>query len=258
MKEKIYTIPVTEAFSVVCECPFCQLQNKLEQEQIEYTLGASLMEPDSRLITNEKGFCQKHYKSLFDSKINSLGLGLILETHLAEQLKDLKKLYSEKADLCEKESTESFWTTFSKKLQSKPSETEKLIKSITTKLNLIEGKCTICDRLEYTMERYLDVFFYLWSNEPEFRDLATSKKGYCLKHLLYILNGTEKYLGRRHAAIFLPELMKNQFENLDRVQEDISWFVKKFDYRFNDAPWKNSKDALQRTIQKLSGIIMGK
>jgi hypothetical protein len=253
MKEKIYTIPVNEAFSSDCECPFCQLQNKLEQEQIEYTLGASLMEPDCRLITNDKGFCTKHYESLFASKLNSLGLGLILETHLAQQINDIKSLYIKKQSECEKEATESFWHKFAKKLQSKPSETEKLIKELISKLNNLHKKCTICDRLDYTMDRYLDVFFYLWLNEPEFRRLTYKNKGYCLTHMNYILNGMEKYLNRREAAVFLPEFMKNQLENLDRIQEDVSWFVKKFDYRFNDAPWKNSKDALQRTIQKLSG-----
>ena len=37
-----------------------------------------------------------------------------------------------------------------------------------------------------------------------------------------------------------------------KVEEDIDWFIQKFDYRFKDEPWKNSKDALQRTILKVS------
>ena len=47
MKEKIYTIPVTEAFQQDCECPLCLMEEKLEEEALEYTLGASMMEPDS-------------------------------------------------------------------------------------------------------------------------------------------------------------------------------------------------------------------
>ena len=31
MKEKIYTIPVTEAFGEDCECPLCLLESKLER-----------------------------------------------------------------------------------------------------------------------------------------------------------------------------------------------------------------------------------
>ena len=42
-------------------------------------------------------------------------------------------------------------------------------------------------------------------------------------------------------------------ENMNRVQEDLNWFVDKFDYRNHDADWKNSKDAVQRAMQKLTG-----
>ena len=43
-------------------------------------------------------------------------------------------------------------------------------------------------------------------------------------------------------------------ENFKRVSDDIDWFVKKFDYRYENEPWKNSKDALPRAITKVSGI----
>ena len=42
-------------------------------------------------------------------------------------------------------------------------------------------------------------------------------------------------------------------ENLDRVYEDIAWFIEKYDYKNTDADWKDSKDAVQRTMQKLRG-----
>ena len=61
MKEKIYTIPVTEAFSEECECPLCVLHKKLEDENIDYILGPSLMEPDGRIETNEKGLLPKTF-----------------------------------------------------------------------------------------------------------------------------------------------------------------------------------------------------
>ena len=42
-------------------------------------------------------------------------------------------------------------------------------------------------------------------------------------------------------------------ENLQRLYEDLDWFCDKFDYRYKDADWKNSKDALQRGMQKAAG-----
>ena len=46
--------------------------------------------------------------------------------------------------------------------------------------------------------------------------------------------------------------------NMDRIQEDISWFIKKFDYRFENEGWKNSKDAVERTANKMRGWCVGK
>ena len=42
-------------------------------------------------------------------------------------------------------------------------------------------------------------------------------------------------------------------ENLARVQADLDWFIAKFDYRNAGADWKNSKDAVSRSMQKLRG-----
>ena len=84
--EKIYTIPVNEAFEAseadhACGCPFCTLYRKLENDQLELILGASMMEPDVRIKTNEMGFCKTHYDMMFTRK-NRLGMALMLESHL--------------------------------------------------------------------------------------------------------------------------------------------------------------------------------
>ena len=34
----------------------------------------------------------------------------------------------------------------------------------------------------------------------------------------------------------------------DQLREDVSWFCKKFDYRYDQEPWYNSKDAVERAI----------
>ena len=50
---------------------------------------------------------------------------------------------------------------------------------------------------------------------------------------------------------FYPTVMKLMEENLIRVKEDLDWFVGMFDYRQQGADWKNSRDAVPRTMQKL-------
>ncbi len=56
MKEQLYSIPVNDAFSVDCECPICQIYHKLEKEAVEYTMGPSYMEDDTRSKTDAAGF----------------------------------------------------------------------------------------------------------------------------------------------------------------------------------------------------------
>ena len=46
-------------------------------------------------------------------------------------------------------------------------------------------------------------------------------------------------------------------QNMKRIADDVAWLVEKFDYRNKDADWKNSRDAIQRGMQKLKGGYPG-
>ena len=39
MKEQLYTIPLNDAFAANDECPFCFIEQKLEQDLLDFTLG---------------------------------------------------------------------------------------------------------------------------------------------------------------------------------------------------------------------------
>ena len=46
-------------------------------------------------------------------------------------------------------------------------------------------------------------------------------------------------------------------QNRARMEKDIEWFTLKFDYRNQDKPWGDSKDAVERTVNKLRGWCVG-
>jgi hypothetical protein len=255
MKEKIYTIPVTDAFRVDCECCLCILEKQLEDEAVDYILGPSLMEPDHRMQTNEKGFCAKHFEMLYNKQESRLGLGLIIDTHLTEQNQKLKKLYEDGIRGMESDSRMSFVKNLSSRLSPRQTGTDKLLEQLLTELGSLEDKCAVCDKINHTMDRYMDVILYLWFKEEDFRELFNSRKGFCLKHMRELLEATRKYLDPKATAIFTSSLMQLQLANMERVQEEVNWFTKKFDYRYNDAPWKNSKDAIPRGIRKIVGNV---
>ena len=239
MREKIYTIPLNEAYETDCECPLCLLEKKIESDAVEYTLGAAMMEPDFRIESNEKGFCNKHYSMLF-SKPNKLSLALVLETHLLELSKSLDSL-SNKFENFSKD-------TFFKKSSDNSEKIEKWF-------DKNNSSCVICDKVNQTMDRYIEVFFYMWSHDNNFKNKVISSKGFCLYHFDKLFKNALKYLSKKDAGEFLNIIYQKEKDELKRINEDIHKFTLKFDYRNKDMPWGTAIDAPIRAIEKISGYI---
>ena len=241
MKEQIFTIPVNEAFLSGDECPFCFLERQAEQSTIRYVAGpgASYMEPDVRGATDRVGFCNPHTKKLYDYG-NTLGNALMLQTYYAGILEEF--LYeAENYELPEKRSL------FSKK---KPQSVQD---AYWQRLQQKVNSCFICDRINYHMERYFHTFFYILKEE-EFRHRVENSKGFCLRHFAQLMEVSQDKLPNNQREWYYATVYKLMKENLIRVKEDLDWLIAKYDYRNASADWKNSRDALQRTMQKLQGL----
>lgn len=236
MKEQLYTIPVNEVFESDCECPLCKMKEQLERNAIEYTLGPSYMEDDNRAMTDEAGFCEKHIQDLYREK-NRLGLALILSTHMQKVTKDLEAL--------SKDSTVSGGSLFRKKEAS----------SLAEYTNKLEKRCFICERMNQTFDRYVDTIFHLYKKDPAFPDKIKKSKGFCTYHFALLYDRAPSYLSKDVLNQFLSDIKTTYFDNMKRMQEDIEWFINKFDYRYQNEPWKNSKDALPRAVLKTHSAI---
>ena len=92
MRYHIDTIPVWDAMKLDGECLLCALERKTELGEAERYLGASVMEPDTRVQVNEKGFCQHHHAMLFGMS-NRLGHALMLESHMIETRQRTEAVY---------------------------------------------------------------------------------------------------------------------------------------------------------------------
>lgn len=236
MKEQLYTIPVNDAFQSDCECPLCKMKTQLEQNAIEYTLGPSYMEDDNRAMTDESGFCEKHIQDLYQQK-NRLGLALILSTHMAKITKDLQKLSKE--------------NTVSGKSLFKKNETT----GLGSYISKLEHNCFICNRINNTFDRYVDTIFHLYKKDPGFSEKIKNSKGFCTYHYALLFDRAADFLSKDQLNAFLSDINAAYFSNMERMQEDIEWFINKFDYRYQNEPWKNSKDALPRAVLKTHSAI---
>ena len=103
------------------------------------------------------------------------------------------------------------------------------------------------------MERYINVIFYMWKKDDEFKTKFKNSKGLCLKHFEILLEAAQKNLHGQTLSDFTSIIILKQISELERIQNDIHKFTLKFDYRNKDADWKNSRDAVSRGMQKLQG-----
>lgn len=238
MKEQLYTIPVNEAFAIPCECPVCAMRHRLKENAIEFTLGPSYMEDDVRMVTDNIGFCTEHVQELYGRQ-NRLGLALMLKTHADKTIKEIEKLSKgykpAKAGL------------FKKK--------EEAASPLTAYLDKLSKKCFVCQKIEEVFERYIVTVFYLYEKEEEFRKTVRGCKGFCNEHYRLLLEESPKQLSAGRLSEFTSDLNEAYLSGMRRVRDDLSWFIDKFDYRYAEEPWKNSKDALQRMMTKQNGVF---
>jgi len=234
MKYELETIPIWDTYELNSECPLCILEEKAEERYIEFFLGNSVMVPEMRVEVNKTGFCPAHNKKLFESEKNRHGLGLVSHTHLKELMAKIEKK--------------------AKPLQKGP--VAKQVNAYLDELESWEQKCMICDRLDYTMKRYAFTIVYLWNKKDDFNRKFGESRGFCLHHLPVVFRMASDMLRGRKYEAFVEQTVSLQHSSLDRLEGELLWYTQKFDYQNDGKPWGTSKDALQRVIQKLSGLMM--
>lgn len=105
-------------------------------------------------------------------------------------------------------------------------------------------------------DRYLDTVLYCYDKDSDFRAVFQQGKGVCTKHYADLRTAAcTKWSGRK-LDTFLDDLNRLYLDNMKRVTDDLEWFTDKLIYRNENAPWKNSKDALPRSIIKTNHTII--
>ena len=228
---QIFSIPVLEAYEAAQSdprgtgCPYCKLYRQMQSNELEIILGASMMEPDIRIATNEQGFCNRHYGMMLTRR-RMLGMGLILESHLAEVNKKVS----------------------AKSLLGDPSA-----KSLP-QISRLNGSCYVCGRIQRNMDAIISTTVYLYEkDENDFRALFDKPEYFCLPHYTALIEYAAKKMDKKLFREFFARAKEIEEKYIATLSEDVSWFCKKFDYRYDEEPWYNSKDSVQRSIKFLTG-----
>ena len=232
--QQIYTIPVREAFEAgaadkKCGCPMCALYRKLEENELDLILGASMMEPDVRIKTNEKGFCRTHYDMMFVRK-NRLGMALTLESHLGELKEDLA-------------------TGFLAGLVTKPGSTP------LKRIEKLEKSCYVCERIDFHFQHMAETVVYLFESEDTFAKLIQAQPYFCLPHYRLLLEKAQHRLQKKKLSDFSALVEDVEKGYMSKLCADVSAFCKSFDYRYEDEPGTNPKDSVERAMAFLRSDI---
>ena len=230
MRDDICTIPISEVFEQTDGCPFCRMRNKIEDQVVDYILGAAMMEPDVRIKSNELGYCGTHLKMMM-TKPKRLPLALILETHL-DSLND---------------------ELFKKKL-IRPSAKKQAYKTAR-----IEQSCFVCDRMEWGLTRLLQTVVRTYYEQYDFRDMFKNQEYICLPHYKMLMQAVEDSPLKSKSAKLCEDAAALAGNHLAALREDVHLFTKMFDYRnsgeegeMSDEVKLRVKDSIDRTFEYLT------
>jgi hypothetical protein len=237
MKQKIYEIPIWDAYEIEnCECALCAIEKNSDDGFIDALFTEMVM--DVRLnpqLVKDYDFCHEHFEKLYRYP-DKCGLAVLTNRILYSKRENLKLAVKGKSET----KKASFKGLFSKDRPGGEKNNEK--------------QCLLCTRLYSSMDNYLETLIQLWMKEERFRTLYKASKGLCLKHFNSVMLLSDELIkNEAMGSEFKSVTLESQEKNMARLQEELEWFISKFDYRFTNEPWKNSKDSLIRTIQKLIG-----
>ncbi|MBR1584187.1 MAG: hypothetical protein IJ662_01450 [Clostridia bacterium] len=251
MRYHIDTIPVWDAVKLNGECPLCALRRRNELLDVDRFLGGSVMEPDTRIQVNEKGFCARHQIMLYQ-KNNRLGHALMMHTHLKETIRRVSPALENARAAAQK----SAGTPAVKRMLGKSAGKQDL-RAAAEAVRQLTATCILCDTIEENTRRYAYTMLHLYKNDTAFRKAFAASKGVCLPDMALLLEMAEEALAGQTLLDFVTDLCDTTEKTMQKNETDIEGFTLKFDYRNADKPWGDSRGSLERTVNQLHGWCLG-
>jgi len=234
MKYKLETIPVWDALQENTECLICSLMEKAEKRFIDYYLGSSVMNPETRVKVNSIGFCPKHYADLVLAE-KPQPMSLVAHTHLLETMEKLAPVM--------------------KKLSGVESSRKsgKHIGEMKRILLERDNGCLICESMKATLNRYAFTLVHLLGNDDEFRSAFSGSKSICLHHLPAVLEMAGDALTRDQQRGFFKEIIASVEKSLEKSVENVHWMTQMYKSENRDKDWNGCQDAHKKAVLREIG-----
>jgi uncharacterized protein DUF6062 len=234
MKYKLETIPVWDALHENTECLICFLMEKAEKRFIDYYLGSSVMNPETRVKVNTTGFCPEHYADMAQAE-KPQPMSLVAHTHLLETMEKLEHVMKKLSGV-----------------ESARKSGKHIVKMKKILLERDKG-CLICESMEKTLKRYAFTLVHLLGNDDEFKHAFRDSKSICLHHLPAVLEMAGDALTRDQQSDFFKEIIADVQKSLKKSVTDVHWMTQMYKSENRDKDWNGCQDAHKRAVLREMG-----
>jgi len=237
---------IREALEKAETCFLCHLENRFEQRYVDNYLDELVMNAGAReKIIESRGFCNYHFYKMLASSTNpassdGLGMALILKSVTEQLFEDVT------ADLrigVESPQRSSFDLRGRFRSTSAPS----FLRAVSNQEN-----CPACDHVSEIMRIYITEFVQELKEDNEIKELFNKSRGLCIPHYVMTLHITSRLHSKKFPHT-TKTIIDKQLQVLEEMQNDLSVYIERQDYRFSDKERAGTEKAVGESLVKVAG-----
>lgn len=215
-------IRIYESFEKKEKCALCRSIEEFENQVLNSISTDLVMDLDFfPKFGDEYTFCDYHMSKMEDMR-DKLGMAIMLKKLITLEIRKMESGQPENKGS----------KLFMKKLHDK--------------------KCFVCEKVNIkAMNSDISITLDLWKNKESFRENFKGQEYFCFKHNRLLINEAKNKLSKKEFQVFREEITNVQMKYCKELENDLEWFINKFDYRYSNEPWYNAKDSIYRAREIL-------
>ena len=215
-------IRIYESFEKKEKCALCRSIEEFENQILNSISTDLVMDLDFfPKFGDEYTFCDYHMSKMEDVR-DKLGMAIMLKKLIALEIRKMENSQVE-------------------------NKTSKLFMKKSH-----DKKCFVCEKVNIkAMNSDISITLDLWKNKESFKENFRKQEYFCFKHNRLLINEAKNKFSKKEFQIFKEEITNVQMKYCKELENDLEWFINKFDYRYSDEPWYNSKDSIYRAREIL-------